>query len=206
MIIRHISLGGSYLFKSEKVNDIDFNIIVSGSHFSYTDTFKANEINRKLPVNVKRISVMIFGEDDFLSKTNVHDIIEVPDYIHTSLCMREGLVFPMRNVTIYGHLFNPKELDRKNLLVRIKGQLFHAELMLEDKVDLHKNDKARLLKSVGRIAEAFLFLSEGFQKLKLSPKNIFKKEKILSKSLHRIDILSWLQEAKNYIKFLSNET
>jgi len=204
--IKHISIGGSYLFKINNINDIDFNVIVSGSHFSYTDIYEVAEINKKLPVKVKRISIMIFGEDDFLSKTNVHDIIEVPDYIHTSLCMREGLVFPMRNVTIYGHLFNPKELDRKNLLVRIKGQLFHAELMLEDKVDLHKNDKARLLKSVGRIAEAFLFLSEGFQKLKLSPKNIFKKEKILSKSLHRIDILSWLQEAKNYIKFLSNET
>jgi hypothetical protein len=203
--IKHISIGGSYLFKIDEANDIDFNIIVAGSHFSYVDIFEVDNVNKKLPVSVKKISLMIFGEDDFLFRTNIYDTIETEDYIHTSLCMREGLVFPMRNVLIYGHLCQPKDLDRRNLLVRIKRQLFHAQLMIEGKVDLHRNADARLLKSVGRIAEAFLYLSVGFTQLKMSPENILEKEKILSKSLHRADIISWLQEADNCIKSLSDQ-
>lgn len=148
---------------------------------------------------------MIFGEDDFLSRTNIRDTIETPDYIHTSLCLREGLVFPMRNILIYGNLCKPKELDRQNLLIRIKRQLFHAELMIYDKVDLHRNADARLFKSVGRITEAFLYLSAGFPQLKISAKDMLEKEKKLSKSLHRADIISWLQEAKSCIELLTKK-
>ena len=86
--IMHISIGGSYLFEKNEINDIDFNIVVSGNHFSYTDIFEVEEINKKLPISVKKISLMIFGEDDFLSKTDVDDNIETTDYIHTLLRMR----------------------------------------------------------------------------------------------------------------------
>ncbi len=196
--IRHISTGGSYLFKADGSNDIDFNIIVSGSHFSYTDIFEVDEINRKLPAGVRKISLMIFGEDDFLRKTGVDDSIEVEDYIHTSLCLREGLVFQIRNVPIYGHLCVPKNLDKKNILIRIKRQLFHAELMLEDKVDLHRNMEARLLKSIGRISEAYLYLSAVFPEFGISAKEAQRKEQDLSETLNRNDIHAWLVKARHF--------
>ena len=197
--IRHISIGGSYLYK-EKANDIDFNVIVTGRHFSYTDVFDIDAINRKLPTAVKKISLMIFGEDDFLSRTDTLDMIEVEDYIHTSLRMREGLVFPIRNVLIFGHMWKHRDLDIKNIKIRIKRQLFHAQLMLDGKVDLHRDTNARLSKSVGRITEAFLYLSVVFPELKIFSEHILQKEKELQKSLNYHDIVSWLNEAnKNLV-------
>lgn len=202
--IKHISIGGSYLFKIGEVKDIDFNIIVTGSFFYYDEIFEVDKINKKLPINIKKISLMIFGERDFLYRTNICDTIETPDYIHTSLCMREGLVFPIRNIPIYGSLCIPKNLDKHNLLVRIRRQLFHAQLMIEDKVDLHRNADERLLKSIGRIAEGFIYLCIGFSQLEMSPKDILEKEKRLSTTLNSIDVTHWLQEVNDYIKFLSN--
>jgi len=200
--IRHISIGGSYLFKTERSNDIDFNVIVSGSHFSYTEIYEVEEINRKISAHIKKISFMIFGEEDFLKKTKVFDTIEVEDYIHTSLCMREGLVFSIRNIPVYGYLCNNIEIDKHNLLIRIKRQLFHARLMLEDKVDLHRNTDARLAKSIGRISEAMLYLSIVFTELNLFPKNIIEKEKELSGELSRENIFLWLEKAEKHVDFL----
>jgi len=193
--IKHISVGGSYLFK-EYASDIDFNIIVEGSYFSYRDIFEIDDINKKLPARIKKISLMIFGEEDFLRDTNVSDVIETKDYIHTSLCMREGLVFSMRNVLIYGfkHV-KPSTLDKENLLIRLKRQLYHASLMVDGKVDLHRDTKSRLLKSISRISEAVLYLATSFPELNLSPQNILTKESAFSQIINEADIRSWLNEA-----------
>ena len=166
LIIKHISVGGSYLFKDSN-NDIDFNVIVKGSHFSYFDYFEIDELNNLLDRPVKKISFMIFGENNFLYKDNTLDMIETKDYIHTSLCMREGLVFLMRNVTVFGNYFINREIDRGNLLVRIRRQIFHADLMLNKKIDLHKDSNAILLKAISRIAEALLYLAVGFPQLNI---------------------------------------
>lgn len=197
--IKHISIGGSYLFKEHASSDIDFNIIVGGSYFSYMDIFEIDEINKKLPTTVKKISFMIFGEEDFLRDTGVSDAIETKDYIHTSLCMREGLVFPMRNVLIYGlkHI-KPPILDKENLLMRIKRQLYHACLMVDGKIDLHRDTKSRLLKSISRISEALLYLADNFPELNLFPQNILMKENVFSKIIDEAEIKSWLNEA-NYL-------
>jgi hypothetical protein len=200
--IKHISLGGSYLFKTSDVNDIDFNVIVAGSHFSYLDIYDINAINEKLLVKVKKISLMIFGEDDFFHATEVKDTIEVEDYIHTSLCMREGLVFPLRNVPLFGYLCEPRSLDTKNLIVRIKRQLYHAKLMLENKVDLHRSIMSRLQKSIGRISEAMLLLSVIFPKLKISSHEIVENEKDLLRTLQPEKVSILLDKANDYIKSL----
>jgi len=205
LIIKHISIGGSYPFRIGRVNDIDFNVIVEGSHFSYHDDFDITELNKKLPDAVKRISIMIFGENNLLGKNNSADVIETEDYIHTGLCLREGLVFSMRNVPIYGCLFESRNLDKKNMQIRVRRQLFHAQLMLERKVDLHRDNKARLIKSIGRIAEAFLYLSVVFPTLKLIPLKILAKEEKLLKSLCLQEVADWLFEAQNYTKQLSQD-
>ena len=102
--IKHILIGGSYLFKGRLANDIDFNIIVSGSFFDYKDIYDISMINKRLESPVNKISFMVFGEDDFLYQTGINDVIETFDYVHSSLCMREGVIFNLRNITIYGYL------------------------------------------------------------------------------------------------------
>ena len=206
LYVQHLSIGGSYLYKSERISDIDATVIVKGSYFSYIDTFVMMEVQKRLPIPVKKISLMIFGEDDFLFRTHVRDTIEVEDYIHTSLCMREGLVVLIRNVPLYGYVWEPRDLDRNNLLVRIKRQLFHAQLMIEGEVDLHRSPDARLRKSIGRIAEAFLYLSIGFPQLSITIQEVHKREALLSLVLSRRQVIEWLHEANRYIETLFEQT
>ena len=106
LMIKHISISGSYLFNKEVSNDIDFNIIVVGSFFSYKDIFDIEEINKVISSPIKKISFMVFGQDDFLYDTGIDDSIETRDFIHTSLIMREGLVFGLRNVMVFGFELN----------------------------------------------------------------------------------------------------
>lgn len=142
---------------------------------------------------------MIFGENNFLYKDNMLDIIETKDYIHTSLCMREGLVFLMRNVPIFGNYFIDRKIDQKNLLVRIRRQIFHANLMLNKKIDLHKHPTDILLKAIGRISEALLYLAVSFPQLNIITNEILKKEDLLSKTLNLDGTLSWLKYADDLI-------
>lgn len=193
LAIRHISIGGSYLFKS-RITDLDLTIIVEGSFFSYVEIREVSEINERLPVKIIKMSLMVFGEDDLKEKTSIEDSIETEDYIHTHLCMREGLVFPMRNVTIYGHPFEVMPVDRHNLLIRIKRQLFHAQLMLQGKVDLHRDNQARLVKAIGRIAEGSLYLYDVFPEVQRTPSEVIQTQKHLSASLDHAGTVAWLKE------------
>ena len=67
--------------------------------------------------------------------------------------------------------------------------------MGDGKVDLHRDTKSRLLKSISRISEAVLYLATSFPELNLSPQNILTKESAFSQIINEADIRSWLNEA-----------
>ncbi len=194
--IKHLSIGGSYLFKNGESNDIDFNVIVEGSFFDYMDVFEFDEINKKLFSKVKKVSFMIFGEDDLLFDTNIDDTIETTNYIHTSLCMREGVVFSIRNIIVQGFDICKKEIDTHNLIIRIKRQLYHARLLIEGRVNIHTTQEERLAKAVSRICEATFYLSLVFPELKIDPKLVFERETMLITEGNMIGTCNWLKEVE----------
>jgi len=194
--IKHLSIGGSYLFKNGESNDIDFNVIVEGSFFDYMDVFEFDEINKKLFSKVKKISFMIFGEDDLLFDTNIDDTIETTNYIHTSLCMREGVVFSIRNILVHGFDICKKEIDTHNLIIRIKRQLYHARLLVDGKVNIHTTQEERLAKAVSRICEAAFYLSLVFPELKIDPESVFERETTLITEGNATGAYSWLKEVE----------
>lgn len=195
--IKHISIGGSYLFKEDATNDIDFNIIVDGSFFGYTDYFDIENINKKLIIPVRKISFMVFGEQDFLKNTGVYDQIHTSDYVHTDLLMREGVVFPIRNIFVYGFDIKNQKIDKSNLLIRLKRQLYQADLILNSLIGKYSDENIKNKKVLGRVFEAVFYLSIVFKKLKIKPKDV-----ILNEKYFDIDCIN---NIKNLIK-KTNET
>lgn len=188
--IRHISIGGSYLFNNHKdrfdrPHDIDYNVLVSGSYFDYFNLYKINFIKNAVlgSEKIKKISFMIFGEDNIFKGSAVDDSIESEGYVHTDVTTREGLVFSWRNGTIYGKSFGYLKINRYNLLIRIARQLYQAKLYLQNKIGLKRTLHDRQRKALNRIIEAAILLNKAFPKINISSRNNYSYSEILNKKL-----------------------
>jgi len=167
--VKHISIGGSFLYE-KKANDIDLNVLVPGSYFEYFECFDANKIKKKYFNKVEKISFMVFGEDNVFMGAPVDDQISRNNYDHDDLVMREGLVFSMRNATIFGRSIVNAPIDVENLKVRIARQLDHAQKILLGKsystgTDLTK----RVSKARTRLKEALVYVEEIKRSLNSEP-------------------------------------
>lgn len=149
----HISTAGSYIY-SDAPGDIDLDVIVNGSFFDYT-TFNDGIERVDLVGTVKKVSLTVMGEDNVLGKQKVIDNIENDGFLHQDTIIREILVAPMRNVTIYGKPFdNQKSIDSRNVLVRVARQLYFASLTIQGKIPYYDTEPLKTKKALGRINEA----------------------------------------------------
>ncbi len=205
LIIKHISVCSSYLFKDIPSNDIDLNVIVEGNFFAYKDVLDIEDINLRLHLPVKKISFMVFGERDLLDKSNTVDTIETEDYVHTSLRIREGLVFGIRNILLEGQTFTQRPIDLINLILRIQRQLYHATLMIEGKVDVTKDRNSVLKKAISRIFEAYFYLATNFPNLNLNSCDILEREQQSYANASLQDANNILQEVLYHLS-LQNKT
>lgn len=152
--VLHVSVAGSYVYAVEP-GDIDLDVVLSGSFFDYR-TFNEGIELLDLTGTVQKVSVTAMGMDNILGNKFTHDEIHNEGFVHHDTIVREILVAPMRNVTIYGHPFdNKKNVDSRNILVRIARQLYFAELTLEGKIPYYEKEPLRTRKAVKRITEAY---------------------------------------------------
>lgn len=203
--VKHMSIGGSYLFKKEVSNDIDFDVIVEGSFFSYKDIFDIDVINNSIYKPVRKISFMIFGEDDLILNTEINDSIETADFIHTNLTAREGLIFNLRNITILGFDIEKKIPDKKNILLRIKKQLYHAELILNSKIYKYRNEHEKISKATGRVMEGMLYISQLFSDFCPKTIEVVEQEKELLKTCNKKIIKEKIIELKSIISNIESK-
>lgn len=151
--VEHVSLAGSYLH-ADQPGDIDFDVVLSGSFFDYV-TFNAGIELLDLTGSVKKISLTLMGIENILGNKFTNDDIRNLGYTHHDTIIREILVAPMRNVTVFGKVFDEtKTIDSRNVLVRIARQLYFAELTLEGKIPYYEDEPLRTRKAVNRIKEA----------------------------------------------------
>lgn len=149
----HISIAGSFIY-SDSPGDIDLNVIVNGSFFDYTTFNQGVELLDPVGT-VKKVSLTVMGIDNVSGKKKIVDTIENKGFIHQDTILREMIVAPMRNVTIYGMNFdNTQNVDSKNVLVRIARQLYFASLTLEGKIPYYQEEPLRTKKALSRINEA----------------------------------------------------
>lgn len=150
----HLSIAGSYAHSVEP-GDIDFDVVVNGSFFDYV-TFNEGIELLDLTGSVRKISLTVMGIENILGTAFTNDDIRNEGFVHHDTIIREMLVAPMRNITVYGREFdNVKNVDSRNVLVRIARQLYFAELTLEGKIPYYSDDPLRTLKATKRIKEAY---------------------------------------------------
>lgn len=149
----HISIAGSYIY-SDKPGDIDLDVIVNGSFFDYSFFNEGVEI-LDLTDNVSKVSLTVMGADNISGKKYTSSEIENEGFIHQDTILREILVAPMRNVTVYGAPFEyPDTLDNRNIIARIARQLYFASLTLQGKIPYYAEDPLKTKKALSRINEA----------------------------------------------------
>lgn len=149
----HISLAGSYAHSNEP-GDIDFDVILDGSYFDYVTFNEGIEI-LDLTDSVSKISLTVMGMDNVLGTHFTSDTIHNDGFVHHDTIIREMLVAPMRNITVYGKPFDRKKnIDGKNVLVRVARQLYFAELTLEGKIPYYSEEPIKTRKAIKRIREA----------------------------------------------------
>jgi len=149
----HISTAGSYLY-SDTPGDIDLDVIVNGSFFDYTK-FNNGVDCLDITGSVKKVSLTVMGIDNIIGKQKVVDNIENEGFIHQDIIIREIIIAPMRNVTIYGKPFDKqKNIDSKNALVRVARQLYFASLTIQGKIPYYDTEPLKTKKALGRITEA----------------------------------------------------
>lgn len=149
----HISLAGSYLY-SEKPGDIDLDVVLTGSFFDYSYFNEGIEL-LDITDSISKVSLTVMGEDNIMGKKHIPSTIENQGFIHQDTIIREILVAPMRNVTVYGRPFAaPKLLDSRNILARIARQLYFASLTLQGKIPYYNEDPLKTKKAISRIDEA----------------------------------------------------
>jgi hypothetical protein len=152
--VEHISLAGSYLH-ADHPGDIDFDVVLSGSYFDYV-TFNDGIELLDLTGSVTKISLTVMGMENILGNAFTHDDITNDGFTHHDTIIREILVAPMRNVTVFGKVFDEqRSVDSRNVLVRIARQLYFAELTLEGRIRYYENEPLRTRKAVNRIREAY---------------------------------------------------
>ena len=152
--IEHISIAGSYAHAPEP-GDIDFNVVLSGSFFDYV-TFNDGIELLDMTGKVRKISLTIMGMDNVLGTRLTRDDIRNNGFVHHDTIIREMLVAPMRNITVYGKPFDRKKnIDSRNVLVRVARQLYFAELTMDGKIPYYDEEPLRTNKAVKRIREAY---------------------------------------------------
>ncbi|HEX4662692.1 MAG TPA: hypothetical protein VH144_03685 [Candidatus Saccharimonadales bacterium] len=150
----HISIAGSYAHAAEP-GDIDFDVVLTGSFFDYV-TFNEGLELLDITGKVQKVSLTLMGIDNVLGKQFIADDIRNNGFVHHDTIIREMLVAPMRNITVYGKPFDhQKNVDSRNVLVRIARQLYFAELTLEGKIPYYDKDPLKTRKAVKRIKEAY---------------------------------------------------
>lgn len=164
LIVDHISIGGSYFYaeKDERVNDIDFNVIVKGNYFDYYDFFDLETIQDSLTNPITKLSFIILGSENLFDGKRINDIVIGDSFIHTDVTIREGLVLGLRNACIFGRWVSPRILSRENLLRRVERQLYQAKLWLTNEIGLNRDIDSRMRKAIRRISEASFLLCEAF--------------------------------------------
>lgn len=152
--IEHISLAGSYLH-AHQPGDIDFDVILRGSYFDYV-TFNEGVELLDTTGSVKKISLTVMGMDNVLGKRFTVDDIRNKGFVHHDTIIREMLVAPMRNVTVFGKPFDEnKNIDSRNVLVRVARQLYFADLTIQGKIPYYEEDPLRSIKAAKRVKEAY---------------------------------------------------
>lgn len=151
--VLHLSIGGSAIFRPHPA-DLDFNLILSGSHFSYREFLFSNEealFGRNLPIN--RFSFITFGADDLLGLTEIDDSIHNQGYQHEDIMSRELLVYPLRNILLYGH---PVEVSATTgqILSRVVTGIGFARRGLIGEVPRYPTPERKMTKAVSRLEEA----------------------------------------------------
>lgn len=149
----HISIAGSYIY-SEAPGDIDLNVVVDGSFFDYV-TFNDGVELLDMTGTVRKVSLTLMGADNISGKRKIVDNIENNGFLHQDTILREMIVAPMRNVTVYGTPFDStKAIDSNNVLVRIARQLYFSSLTLEGKIPYYSEEPLKTKKALSRIKEA----------------------------------------------------
>lgn len=149
----HISLAGSYLY-SENPGDIDLDVVLKGSFFDYSYFNEGIEL-LDITDHISKVSLTVMGEDNILGKKHIPSTIENEGFIHQDTIIREILVAPMRNVTVYGKPFAaPTLLDNRNIIARIARQLYFASLTLQGEIPYYNEDPLKTKKAISRINEA----------------------------------------------------
>ncbi|MBP7767231.1 hypothetical protein KA068_01790 [Candidatus Saccharibacteria bacterium] len=149
----HISIAGSYIY-SDKPGDIDLNVVIDGSFFDYI-TFNDGVELLDITGSVRKISLTLMGSDNVSGHKKIVDNIENKGFLHQDTILREMIIAPMRNVTVYGMPFDiSKNVDSQNVLVRIARQLYFSTLTLEGKIPYYKDEPLRTKKALNRIKEA----------------------------------------------------
>jgi hypothetical protein len=155
--VLHLSIAGSAIFKS-KANDIDFNVIIEGCKFEYFEIFPEKHFHFfKNLGSIKKISFIVFGEKDINATTKTDDSIMTPGYLHQDIITREMLVYPWRNMLIYGYDVKISA-SKKFIIDRIVAGLAFAERILQRDIPRYSNNDTRILKSLSRINEAIMLL------------------------------------------------
>lgn len=159
----HISIAGSYTY-SQNPGDIDLDVVIDGSYFDY-NYFSKGIAPFNTTGNIKKISLTVMGIDNINGNQLINSNIENDGFLHQDTILREMLVAPMRNVTVYGKPFlAPDVFDERNIIVRVARQLYFASLTLQGKIPYYSKDPLRTKKAISRINEAhdileWIFLS-----------------------------------------------
>ncbi len=149
----HISLAGSYLY-SYNPGDIDLDVVLDGSFFDYSYFSNGIELLDKTN-GISKVSLTVMGADNISGIKKIPSEIENDGFIHQDTIVREILVAPMRNVTVYGKPFLiPNSLDSKNINARIARQLYFASLTLKGQIPYYQDEPLRSKKVLSRIDEA----------------------------------------------------
>lgn len=160
----HISIAGSYVY-SDKPGDIDLDVVVNGSFFDYSYFNDGIEI-LDMTGNINKVSLTVMGADNISGVKQTASEIENNGFIHQDTIIREILVAPMRNVTVYGMPFKyPTSLDSRNIMARIARQLYFVSLTLQGKIPYYSEEPLKTKKALSRINEAhdileWLYLSK----------------------------------------------
>ncbi len=157
--ILHLSLGGSAVFRSNPA-DLDFNLIVSGSHFSYREYAFSQIGIRGAPQDIlDQFSFIAFGADNLAGTAACEDSILNKGYLHQDIISRELIIYDMRNLLLYGHPVTVSPgVDL--ILKRVMTGIGFARRGLTGEVVRYTTPERKIRKAVSRIEEAEAIIKE----------------------------------------------
>lgn len=166
----HISIAGSFIY-SDKPGDIDLDVVVTGSFFDYSFFNEGIEL-LDVTNSISKVSLTVMGEDNISGTRQISSTIDNEGFIHQDTIVREMLVAPMRNVTVYGKPFNyPAVIDSRNVIARIARQLYFSSLTLQGKIPYYKEEPLKTKKALSRINEAHDILEWLYLNMERNPRD-----------------------------------